>query len=481
MSTAPDPDDSSHSSPRPLGAGAQPPSRSPPASPRAAPAAGAHSAAHAARAAATGPSSHAHGRGAAYAPLPFFGGGGGGGGAAAPAGGGAGHPGAPPQFAANGAAQVVFQTQLDVLMLRLGSQLAAATHNAIRFSARRYGFLVGQLRVPSRAPRVLAPPTPTSADNFEERLFLCMSRGAFSVERALVVYRTSGSRKLAALTLLAIADNFELCGAFARFVASIVYEISLWVGAQLTQKKLLRDFEYTRQRELDAVLHIPLSPRRALPAPAASSSFLLGPAPAASSASSRDAVLEAVTVRVLEDADRMSLAEMYHFEALQTRALAPLHRLLRLCMSATLTPEQQFVESRLSEDPDVHVWDLPADTPASALPLHLKGALLDAVTRTLLYLQQIAEAAGPTDVSRRLRGSADAVLEWLLEDRTRAVYFSNLAAFQLHCDNAVSRTTNVQDFVLQYMRAGHVQLACQFARLVNPQADVRPWLARLAA
>lgn len=347
---------------------------------------------------------------------------------------------------ATAAFTVSYVSRIDMLVLRFVRQLEAASNRSIQFSHRRYGLLVGQLlpeepvsapssdtslaqdqrfvtaswEMESSSSKTDKPePVPTTADNLESRLFMCLQAGCSAVERAIVVYRTQGiSTHLQRITLLDILENKPLMTNFATLAASIKTETALDAGIKFSTTPLILDEESTRKGLLLKAAHL--------------ASY--------ASPETSDGVLEPVSVQVPENTDRMSGFEVEHFVNLKEKQLDRVHHLLRLCMDAALVRERDFISAGR------YVWDVPTDVPADALILHLQGPLAQALDAGIDEIFMLGAA-----VRRPFENQSDA-LRWLTCDHNRMLLFVELVATQFHSSQNVSRQANVRIVLMNRLR-----------------------------
>jgi hypothetical protein len=353
-----------------------------------------------------------------------------------------------------GPADVVFASELDVLVFRFGHLLTTASDSTIIFSVKRYGYVTGQL--PSTQDNTASP---TTEENLEDRIFVCFHKGSYCIERALVFLRTS--KQLASITMHQILRHQRLLSEFVSLCIAVHTLVRYNLGQRVYKKPLVNALDVQCSQSLaNMIVYVA---NEAVPPALASDDI-----PAGTLQPFHFVTLSGDFIATNEEAN--------HYRSMYDRPLAPLHRLLRLCMDATATKEDDFLaKSTLSAQ--LFVWDVNTDTPPEALAFQLTGKLLQILLECVTTIQNINQAVFRSK-TRALVDSfsnADSAMKWILESKTRIVLFADLVASELCVKNGLLKTTSLTVEMLNRLRANSTTLISYFAKQMSPKFDCVAW------
>lgn len=342
---------------------------------------------------------------------------------------------------------ISFVSEWDMLILRFALQLHNASDSALTFSARRYGYITGQLTLPNAedVPGKEEKSKPTDEWNVEERLFMCLSSGSYSVERALVVLQSQESPALRNLTIAKVLRNNGLSIILIKLSVAIHHEHRWFSGNKTVPRYVFNEMPKTQQTHIDAALTV-----------VSSASFSSQDQPSEES-------LQPAEQTVRSQDDPMTKQEIQHYLLLQHKSFTPLHHLLRICLDATFTKESSFMLMAFSGGVPQFIWDVPPDIPLDSLSFHTQKDVAAAIQQQALYLYQLMHSrashqhkasssyyssSSSSSSSRSFLSSKDALFQWILKQRTRTVLFANMVACQLFSSAYEYRTVNTKRFIL---------------------------------
>jgi hypothetical protein len=348
-----------------------------------------------------------------------------------------------------GPSDVVFASEIDVLAFRFGHLLTSASDSNVVFSVKRYGYVTGQL--PASQDTVASP---TTEENLEDRIFVCFHKGSYCIERAMVFLRTS--MHLQSITLLQILRDQRLLSEFVSLCVAIHTLVRYNLG-QRVYKKVLVD-------ALDVQCSQHMTNMKAYVTNAA----LPNDIPQGTLEPFHFATLSSDVIKTSEEAN--------HYRSMHDRPLAPLHRLLRLCMHATATSEDDFLSKSVLAA-QLFVWDVNVDTPPEALAFQLTGKLLHILLECVTTIQNVNQAVFRSKARALVDefSNADAALKWILDSKTRIVLFADLVASELCVKNGLLKTTTLTVEMLNRLRANSTTIVSYFARQMAPKFDCTAW------
>jgi len=315
--------------------------------------------------------------------------------------------------------QITLIHPLDILLSRFAHQLTSASANRLHFSFHRFGILLSQL--PEREQQGVSDEA-TTPDNMEDRLFMCLQSGSYSVERTFCLFQEL-YRPRGTLQFRTILEQPRLMTYFIEMANSIYVEARMNAGLVYTKAEQLVAMETQRK---GIMLNV-----QSLFRPAAKETI-------------SDVALEAMIQTIDLKHDRMDdTREVQHFILWRKTPLYPIHHLLRLTCDAALVQENRFLKHPSPEERR-YLWDVPENVPADGLALYLQGPLFQSMHFCLSSM----------DNKRGLEAS----LRWILAVRSRRVLFANWVALQYFYSLVQSRQTSIRSTLLRRIANESVNL-----------------------
>ena len=354
-------------------------------------------------------------------------------------------------------------TGFDLIIIRFAQLLASASENKITFSSRVYGHLTGQLPTNGQDNSSV----PTTEENFEDRVFMCLNDGSFAVERALMVYKSSPQRSLRKLSLLVILANITLMSLFVELTVSIFVELRLNSGTRFTTVVMMQDFEATRKHQINTAASIASAPLGGI-----EDGSLNGVQQTLDYYKQNGEYVK--TCGQTHDKP-LTEAEVEQYKKLQTSPMPRLHHMLRMSMDAALVDEDALMFKKYADGTPQHVWDIPVDVPPDSLLFHIRGPLAQALLFVLMHTLAVGTAVRKATLTAKYSNVTEC-LAWVLDGRMRTVFFVNMVASHYHSQLAASKAISVRSELISRMRQTFNDLTCWFAQDIDGSFDITPWV-----
>jgi hypothetical protein len=327
---------------------------------------------------------------------------------------------------------------------------AVSTSRAdFRFSSARYGYLIGQLPVDSLG-RPGSMPFPTTEENFEDRFYMCIEKGAFHFQRAVTTLRMRKGSRLRTMSFVDMVRHPYLLTTLVSLAEKFYKDKRILATTKFQKAALMND----ATRDVDAKLQ---------------------EAELFAEDYEKDAIqwnhVSLTTAHEEKVSQLTSEPELVkNLTQLRTDQLHPLHRLLIMCMDACSVTEPAFVVNA-----ERVVWNVPTDCPFMALKIHLGGSLFSAVTQQMIELEKLIKVSVP---EMSIQGQAcEAAFQWVLEQRERSVFFVLMVEAAYYLSFSMSGMGNARPALINLMKTNHAQALCCLSFLLNPDFNFRQILA----
>lgn len=400
-----------------------------------------------------------------------------------------------PEHAGNQTCSVAFVSKWDMLLLRFALQLRTASDQFF-FSTRRYAFLTGQLRSTHKDDvRKLANngiAQPTDATNVHDRLLMCLTRGAYCVERALIVLNTHTNKHLRQLKMSQVLQSNRLSLVVINLAVSIFDENQWYSGKAGVSRFLFKDMPNVQKQYIDAAVYTVSASDYLTENEISSESLEPVTSTIAAAKQLTDGNARNNIMNQIGRSDEMTKEEIVLFERLQYQTLAPLHHFLRICVDATNFKESEVMLMSLSGNTPQHLWDIPFDTPVDCLIFHAQKPLVTAITKQVqsLYTMykllkkkthtknswNITSSSSSSSSSTSSSSSSSSSLfftcendafSWILSDTKRRVLFANLVACDVYDGLCRNRRLHTNKTLVNRIRTNYNDLTMYFQLLLS--------------